>query len=227
MIDINKVALSLWKNAPPKFKRFLPLLYHRQHPRPSVIFMGLNPSFSDKGLRKVIKGEKHLSSFTNHFFLSKNFNSKIKRTILEVEALAIQRHDYFSKFREIGREQVFKWNHVDLFFIRNTNQKAIEKEFKNAKNSVFFQNQMISSITYALGFKPKVIVVCNGFASAILKQRYCAMLQFDSRVGAYKFGNKKRSPYVIFSGMLTGGRALDNGSYASLKWHLNLILNSF
>jgi len=226
-VDINEVALSLWKNAPSKFKGWVPLLYNKQHSKPSVIFMGLNPSLSNKGLSKIIKGEKHLFGMTTRIFLSKNFTLKIKRTILEIEALAIQRHDYFSKFHEIGREQVFKWNHIDLFFVRNTNQKVIEKEFKNAKNSVFFQNQMISSIKYVLGFKPKVIVVCNAFASTIIKQRYCATLKFDSRVGAYKFGNRKKSPYVIFSSMLTGGRALDNGSYASLKWHLNLILNSF
>lgn len=189
--------------------------------------MGLNPSLSKKGLSKIIKGEKHLSGLSTQIFLSKNFTLKIKRAILEIEALAIQKHAYYSKFSEIGREQVFKWNHVDLFFIRNTNQKFIEKEFKNEKHNAFFQNQMISSIKYALGFKPKVIVVCNAFASAIIKQRYCAVLQFDSRLGAYRFGNKKTSPYVIFSGMLTGGRALDNGSYTSLKWHLNLILNSF
>lgn len=225
-MDINKIALTLWRNAPLKFKKTLPLLYHQQCPRPSVIFMGLNPSLSSKGLSKIIIGEKHLAGLTTQIFLAKNYSPKTKHLLLEVEALSVRKHHYFSKFRDMGREQVFKWNHVDLLFVRNTNQKDIEKEFKNDKNKSFFQNQMDTSMQYAISFKPKVIVVCNAFASALIKHNYCAVLQFDSKSGAYKFSNKRTSPYIVFSGMLTGGRALDNGSYISLKWHLNLILNN-
>ena len=50
-------------------------------------------------------------------------------------------------------------------------------------------------------------------------------LEFDDTIGTYRIINNPdfKDTIVFFSGMLTGQRALDNGSFERLKWHLNKV----
>ena len=50
--------------------------------------------------------------------------------------------------------------------------------------------------------------------------------QFDEKLGTHKIINNlelENTP-VFFTSMLTGHRAIDNGSFERLKWHINFIL---
>ena len=49
--------------------------------------------------------------------------------------------------------------------------------------------------------------------------------EFDDTIGTYRIINNPdfKDTIVFFSGMLTGQRALDNGSFERLKWHLNKV----
>ncbi len=50
---------------------------------------------------------------------------------------------------------------------------------------------------------------------------------FDDEIGTYRIktkGNLFDTP-VFFTSMLSGQRAMDNGSFERLQWHINFVLN--
>ena len=77
---------------------------------------------------------------------------------------------YFSKFRDIAKsiDKKLNWEHIDIFFIRETNQKTV-KQIRE-KYPEFFQNQLSLSIEIIEELNPKIIIITSAFASRILKE---------------------------------------------------------
>ncbi len=76
---------------------------------------------------------------------------------------------------------------------------------------------------------PKLIVVLNAGASNIFREMYIInpfpSPSFDKKKGAEIISINSRNVPVIFSGMLSGQRALDIGSRVSLQWHIDKVLH--
>lgn len=102
--------------------------------------------------------------------------------------------------------------------MRQTNQKEDEKLHKT--NNPFIRDQIELTNDLIRALTPKIIVIENAFVARILKEKL--ELEWDDKIGTYRFNQV--TPTFI-SGMLTGGRALDSGSYERLKWHLKFVNN--
>lgn len=88
------------------------------------------------------------------------------------------------------------------------------------------QKQLKISIAIIEKSKPKVIIVSNAYARDLLIGEYQIRTVFDKNIGTHKIVNNydlEGTP-VFFTSMLTGQRALDNGSYDRLVWHINYVL---
>lgn len=85
--------------------------------------------------------------------------------------------------------------------------------------------------------KPQIIVVANTTARLFFgKDKNIEKdvniwlnydFEFDNLIGTHRIkteGNLFNTP-VFFTSMLSGQRAMDNGSFERLQWHINFVLN--
>ena len=172
----------------------------------SILFIGLNPSFNPQK-----------DTFRKLFY---NLYQR-------------KEHPYFAKFFDISDHCNHPWSHLDLFLVRETNQRLIKDWSKEPtfKDSLIKQFSLTRDMIYQV--HPKIIVVCNTMAREWFRNKQENPLAFDlsafdDNIGTYRIINDmnlKNVP-IIFSSMLTGQRALDLGSFERLRWQIKYILSS-
>ena len=162
---------------------------------------------------------------------------------------AVVEFRYFKKFPDLKPPTIEHWHHIDLFFVRETNQDIFKSLFFNNDQRVkpFLIEQLSISKEIIERSKPKIIVVVNAFAAKMFgppkstesqentksptnnifgNKLPLFPLEFDNVIGTYriKAPHSLENTPVFLSGMLTGQRALDNGSLGRLKWHIKFVL---
>lgn len=230
--DYKKDVIAIWE----KFKNHEifqePKFEYRKYPilpevvdKNSLLFIGINPSFK-KG-SKIQENEKPIG-----FYQKKLKNNR-----------DIQ---YFEKMKNVAEYCKTDWTHLDLFFIRETKQELIESL---SYNSIEFLNaQLKISFEIIKRAKPKLIIVANAFASEFFGKKketkhkkldkiwfgtdfyfenniWKKETTFNSEIGTYEIELYNNLVPIIFSGMLSGQRALDIGSFERLKWQTKMILD--
>lgn len=184
--------------------------YHLQSEQEenSILFIGINPS---KSKEDVIKG-----------FYNKGKDEDNK-------------NPYFQRFVDIAKKTGLPWSHIDLFYIRETSQKKMENLLKSKNLTIFsdfLKEQLELSKEMIEMVNPKILVVSNTLARDLIRGKYCNIYDFQYKIHfEERFGtevitgentNLKGVP-VFFTSMLTGQRALDNGSYDRLVWHIKYV----
>lgn len=179
----------------------------------SILFVGLNPSYT-------------LANEPNEpeeifFNLSQRDNYK-----------------YFKRFEEISEVTGIAWEHIDLLTIRETNQNNVTSLTKTPEGLDFIWKHLLLTKHILEQTEPKIIVVANSLARTFLgkdvepngKNKWLGYLfKFDENIGTYRITTRDSSLFeipVFFTSMLTGQRAMDNGSYERLKWHIKWVLNN-
>ena len=209
---INKSVLDLWAKNKPADDR-PPLLYPPLE-EDGILFIGCNPAWAV---------EMNLSSFSALLA-----DPSLADNLIESEIKSLKTYPYFKPCREIADELGCKWAHVDWFFIRETSQQKLEEsvlveaaQWKApvqltpfAKAQVELSKQLINQCS------PKVIVVINALASKIARTEFSLYSTQLDEEGLYWADLAGRKIPIILSGMLTGQRALDHGSFERLKWHI-------
>ena len=77
-----------------------------------------------------------------------------------------------------------------------------------------------------MDISPRVIVVFNALASKIIQEKQnIGKNNWNDEKGYDEIVIKGNKVPIFFSGMLTGQRALDDGSYKRLEWHIRRSLN--
>ena len=244
--DVNEKIWNLWQDTPEKIRgNLIPYIYRPYMiagsgtGKKKILFIGFNPSFSKKALtgiyKKILKRHKQPRSFRDirmlykwesEYSRSKLMESTIPRDVFEAEKMALDwygPYDYFAKPYEIAKEFGAKAAHIDLFFVRDTDQKKIEKSYVGPYD--FYARQLLESLRLIEMSKPDVIVVINAAACRIFKlfhEKRIAEAKEDVGFSLYRIKKNKYAP-LLFSGMLSGGH-LDNGSYGRLKWHIKKAL---
>jgi hypothetical protein len=193
----------IWKEYSTKdYCRFNPICVS-EIPESGIIFIGLNPS-----LDKKLKPTKNR----------------------EVEFYDIDdKHKYFKKFPIISNHKNVNltWGHLDLLYLRETNQKSIHGILKDKDGVEFIYNQLMVTkeiIDKLLSTKnPVIFIVNNSLAREFLGKDSPHWMNYrfvmDDSLGTYTcLGH----PF-FFTSMLTGQRALDNGSFERLIWHINFV----
>ena len=225
MHRVNEEILDLWNGRSEEHTNgLMPLIYPALKTN-VILFVGLNPSFSERGFKQVLAGTGHENLDVNKFFAHPNSGAFDKAISDKLECNAHKLHSYFKKFIDIKNHVGIDWEHVDLFFIRETNQK-------NMKNRVFEKGETLNdfgmkqihlSKRLIEASKPKLIVVANALASRVFEEHFSA--EFDQERGCHFVEIKGKNTPVFLSSMLTGQRALDNYSFNRLKWHIKKVLN--
>lgn len=179
-------------------------------PKNGILFLGMNPSFNDNK-----DNEGHL------FY-----------PLLMTDKSNVVNHlNYWNKLLEtaklLGESQLC---HHDLFFVRERNQSTVLKLIDHDAWKDFFNEQLQVTEDIIRAATPRIIVVVNAGVSNLIKEKEI----FDFRPTQdwwEKLGvdmlqiNGKNTP-ILFTGMLTGQRAIDNGTYNSLMWHINYVLQN-
>lgn len=177
----------------------------------SIMFVGINPSFDESS--KEIHAE-----FYN----------------VEQDGKS---HPYFNKFKEISKKVNHNWTHFDFLYFRETNQKYINELLRKVNGVEFVFKQLEISKKVILEAKPKILIVSNTMARHFMgfdknqNQTQGVWMGFDfifdEKLGTHKIINNSvlENTPVFFTSMLTGQRALDNGSFERLNWHINFVLN--
>ena len=223
---INKQVLNLWEETGSKLTQVrMPILYGDLK-KNGILFLGSNPSFSLDGFSSFLKNSRFSGIDPETFFQfprSKEFS--VEKSI-QIDQLAKEKSKYFDKFRDIAKRVNLDWEHVDLFFVRETAQKKVQDLVcsKGGIFSPFDQKQLDLSKKLIEEAKPQIIVVANAFASRLFKKTYSA--KFDSILGCYvvKIAGKKTPAFL--TSMLTGQRALDSFSYERLCWDIKRVLKA-
>lgn len=227
--EINNDLIVLWnKNFSAGIDVYAPMQYKK--PKIGCItFVGMNPSFSKKGFKKILKGTDKQNLDVSEFYkwpISKTFNIDCAH---KIETWSLERHDFFAPHRTLAKNLSKEWEHLDLFAYRETNQNKIkpliiEKGSKYKLNE-FGAKQFHLFLEILSLAKPSAIVVVNAFASNIYQEQ--RKLIFNRELGYHQENlcGIKQIP-IFFSGMITGGRALDTFSRERLFWQIDKAINS-
>ncbi|MFA5071562.1 MAG: hypothetical protein WC511_04325 [Candidatus Pacearchaeota archaeon] len=212
--EINKQILEIWKKYPQEIRgEYMPLLYPKFNEEAELLFIGCNPSFREGA-------EEYIPKFDE---IDEN---KITE-LIKGEGKRRQKDsndNYFREMVKLSEEVGMPWNHLDLFYYRETKQNEFKKKLlKLNKKRIIFENfdafakeQFEFSIRLINKIKPKIIIVANAFASDLVKNYF--------KLGREKFSNEygcyfiEKTP-IFFSSMLSGGH-LDKYSRERLVWHI-------
>ncbi|MHA1169591.1 MAG: hypothetical protein ACTSRU_17325 [Candidatus Hodarchaeales archaeon] len=234
---LNDQILELWSNSslPKKLQKdfqhptiITPLLYPNLKKK-SILFIGFNPSFSEK----TIKKHKEIPMKDLWAFYNIENRGNLEEWISEVET-STKKHTYFKKFPTVTRylnkqlpAENFHWEHIDLLLIRKTQQNQLLKavgldktddpeKITSPESKKFILEQIKIFKKLLENLEPKIIIVANAKASKIYKN--IIQCDWSDSLGCYITKIGDRCVQTHLTGMLTQQRALDNESFHSLKW---------
>ena len=189
-------------------------------PEGALLFLGINPSFDDK--KKEESGTYKLENVGDEGFFRKAF--------------------------QIAKNNGKPFGHHDLFPVRETDQKFIEGMLVHDGIAYRAKSQYKDFVEGCLSYaeniiiqsNPCMIIVANAFLTHLFfdfrfNDNGKKLLGFlpgdkggiwDERLGADFVHINGRNVPILFSGMLSGQRALDFGSEFRLKWHIGHILRN-
>jgi hypothetical protein len=228
--DLYKKLESLWRE---KFKdsdddSILSPLVPVQPVTEGLLFVGMNPSFSAKEFRKWFKeigGQGDIETY----YSWRNWSSFDPEVDIGLQDELRKKHRYFKRFDPLSEALGFSWEHIDLFFVRETNQKTFSQKISRKKDDSielldFGEKQFQIACELIEAARPKCIVVVNALASRIYQECHAKSLTFCNDRGCYIQRIADRETPVFLCSMLTGQRALDNFSFERLQWHLAKVL---
>ena len=228
MTSINDEIMEIWKRAKPENKNgLMPLFYpdFRELRKGSILFIGINPSFSERGFKSFLSDSKYgLLDFKTFYAYPNSGVFDVNKSVA-IDKLAVEKHPYFRKFHEISEKIGLEWEHVDLFFIRETNQKKLKKYIfeKGEKLNSFGLDQLAVAKKIIEKIEPRIIVVANALASRLFKVYFDA--HFSVVHGCHFAKILGKEVPVFLTSMLTGQRALDNFTFYRLRWHIAKVVS--
>jgi len=195
-----------------EFCKFSPLSV-KELPKEGLVFIGINPS-------RIKKVEKKL-----------NQKNDLSCEFAPLPPSKEAAYSYFKKFFDVAGKTNLKWGHIDLLYLRETRQEKVKGLLKTEQGRVFIHKQcMITKLIIdklITNNNSTIFVVTNAFARDLLGEFTLKTQDVGLNykfVWKEKFGTYfyKNTPF-FFSSMLSGQRALDNGSFERLVWHINFV----
>jgi hypothetical protein len=131
---------------------------------------------------------------------------------------------YFKVLRKISNTLSLKFQHLDLFLVRDKDQSKMKSRIliHGLKLNEFGKAQFGIAMRILRVSRPRIILVANKFASDLCMEEW-RLEPMDSNGIYWKKIDDKKIP-VFFSGMLSGQRALDTFSRERLIWHMRKAL---
>ncbi len=230
--EVNVDIQGVWKEH-PTVSSLQPLFYD-EIKKNSLLFIGMNPSFNANAIEKLASGKIGTKKASidivddleigdvEKYFSNDNDNFDIKKALI-IDARARLRYSYFDKFKELAKAANLQWDHIDLFFVRETSQKGfLSKMIDKNEINEFGKEQLRLSRRLIESSNPQFIIVANAKASEIFIKEYGSI--FEEKLGCYLTKINGKNVPTMCSSMLTGQRALDRYSYQSMEWNMKRII---
>jgi hypothetical protein len=198
-MNIDEINSKLEKLHSKHFPDVSFTFYYPNLIQAEILFVGVNPA-------------------GNNFDFVTKTKFEIQKHEYDVKFTKI--YAYYRKFEYLAKGLNSSWEHIDLFAIRETDQAKLKKLIKNSKDYVSQSLEIFFELINIV--KPKIIVICNAYASEILRQHFPKNTEKDyfMKNGCFLINGHR----FIFTSMLTGQRALDRGSLLLLEYFLNEVL---
>lgn len=225
---INGKIIKLWDkyfhNDP---EAYAPLFYDTFATN-SLLFVGMNPSFSATAFRTIFKNSEFKDTDPKKFFKWSNIS---KHLDLVDQCIVMDKHAYtnyslyFGRPIEMAKAANIPWDHIDLFLYRETSQTDFMKRIHDGKKlNQFAYDQLAIFKQTLIAVKPKCIVVSNAFGSQIVREYLSEDLAWNEKRGFHILMLNGNKVPIFFTSMLSGQRSLDRWSYERLVWHVKQAL---
>src|SRR3989338_1375799 len=187
---INSKILSVWKKHFGASDKVYAPIFYDDFKTGGILFIGMNPSFNPRGIRKIMRGTEFEKIDPETFY---NWRTAAQDSAHVDDSIRFGRlvHDgyaFFKRMHEIAKECKMHFQHIDLFVYRQTKQKEFLRLVRDKKRAL------------------------NSLGSD--------QLSFDDERGFHWLKLDGTRVPIFFSSMLSGQRALDTGSYERLVWHI-------
>lgn len=227
--EINQKIVTLWnKHFAGNTEVYAPLFYDELH-KDRLVFVGMNPSFSARGFRTILKDTEYADFDMVSFFKWQNIssNTKLIDDCIKMENYAYQNYSqYFGRPIEIAKKVGLEWQHIDLFLYKETSQSSFMNRVRSkGKLNEFGMDQIKLFEEILVQIEPRCVVVTNATASEILREYIQDDLSWDAERGFHWFTRGGKKIPMFFTSMLSGQRALDRWSYERLVWHIGQAVN--
>lgn len=201
-------------------KRGYVFQYDEDETECDLLFVGINPSYTEKEEIKASQPDYSRNTIRAYFKPFGDIHNELRETL--------------------SIDQYSNWTHLDLFVHRETNQNELKKLMSDDSGRGFIMESLDIAKQRLTHIKPKVIVISNALAREFsgknrgIDKKGGAYgiwmgLEFDKmdeEFGSFKVKNVKElaNTHFLFSSMLSGQRALDVGSRERLVWQVKRIL---
>lgn len=218
---INKKIILLWnKYFGDDSSVYSPLFYDDLKTR-SMLFVGVNPSFSASEIKKIIKGTEYEHIHPETFFTWKNVSSNLNRIndCVLIDRIGSEKYKrYFKRMDDISKTLGIPWHHIDTFLYRQTDQQDFLKLIHNKSKLNQFAHDQLEIFKEVLETSdPRVIVVSNAFASKTIKKYFGESIVYNHEHGYHILHIGSKAIPIFFSTMI---KTLDTGSFERLVWHI-------
>lgn len=227
--EVNQKIINLWNSYfANDTDVYAPLLYDTFATN-SLLFVGMNPSFSARGFKTIFKGSQY-EGLDSDFFKWSNV-SKSEENIercMDIDKHAYTNYPlYFGRPIEMAKAVNLPWDHIDLFLYRETSQTSFMKRIHEGKKlNKFALDQLEIFRDVLAAVHPKCVVVSNAFGSQIVREYLKDKLEWDDKRGFHWYQRNGEKVPMFFSSMLSGQRSLDRWSYERLVWHVRQAVNN-
>jgi hypothetical protein len=236
--EVNHAILKLWEDNKKELEKELekvdqdlkiPMIYPPDIEKKELLFIGLNPSFALDSLKNTLINQYKIFDSENSlidFFKWRGSDDVCsKRTeLIKIEKIMRKEHGIFFEPLKTFAENINmdnNWEHIDLFFLRVTDQNKMKSIVYHKKALTDIgQKQFNLSKKLIKYIDPKIIVVANAFASDILLKEYKLGEELNEQ-GYYVL---ESGVPIFFSSMIQGGH-LDKYSRKLLIWQIKRVLS--
>jgi hypothetical protein len=228
MNPINEEIITLWNQYFSEDEEvYAPLLYGNFKTE-SLLFVGINPSFSTHAHKSIFKDTTFANLDTSDYFKWKNVakSPELINTCIEGERISFERHSYFKIMRLIAEKLSVPCEHVDIFLYKLTSQEEFKKLiYSDGKLNQFATDQLEIFDEVLTAVNPRVIVIANAHGAEIINDYFSGRIEFDDSHGYHHITlvDQKKVP-IFFSSMVSGQRSLDIWSRQRLQWHIGQAL---
>lgn len=226
---INNKILGVWKKHFGANDQVYAPIFYDDFKTGGILFIGMNPSFNPRGVRKIIRNSEFSKLDPDEFYSwnSTSHDASLVDTAIKIGRLVTEEYAFFKRMHEIARECKTFFQHIDLFVYRQTNQNQFMRLVRDKKGVLneLGRDQLDIFLEALKEIRPKVIVVSNAGSCGIIREYFKDRIVFDDTAGYHWIKLDGTHVPIFFSSMLSGQRALDTGSYERLKWHVRQAYN--
>jgi hypothetical protein len=200
----------------------------------NLYFEGTETKVVSRGFRFIDNIEKNALLFIG--LNPSETEQQIPYSFYNLTQVGNEYKKYWQVFENVGNATDLTWSHLDLLGITETKQTSVRALLKKELGVNFIHEQLMISKQIIEEANPSIIVVSNTLARHFLGKelsedkkhniwmgyQFC----FDEELGTDRIisdGALNGVP-IFFTSMLSGQRALDNGSKERLIWHIKRVM---